>query len=165
MVSRLHWQPYPVCAWQTILLGMAWTVQNIPQDKELQLSLAIYLYCWSSMAQIICIHSPHNLHNQDLLQYINSCSGTRCCTEPHNLQGICAVLRATSVDNRPKDADKDQMLHVGTALKTNNAHNISYDGTNLASLTYQTQTLKKANDSDCEDCLRHSSPQNTASDK
>ena len=62
----------------TILLGMAWTVQNIPQDKELQLSLAIYLYCWSSRAQIICIHSPHSLHyilgfahRNYLLQYIN----------------------------------------------------------------------------------------------
>ena len=37
-------------------------------------------------------------------------------------------------DSRPTtDTDKDQMLHLSTTLKMNNAHTISYDGKILAS--------------------------------
>ena len=36
-------------------------------------------------------------------------------------------------DKRITDADKAQILHLSTTLKTNNAHKSSYDGKSLAS--------------------------------
>ena len=52
---------------------------------------------------------PHNIYSQLTL------SGNR--TESHNLQDMnCALLRATSVASRLRDADKDFILHLSTTL-------------------------------------------------